>query len=980
VKPWLGAAAIAAAIALLPASALAEGTESVLEFKLPDKAAAEKLAGLGYDLGDGLDQSVPGQVKATIVVTPEQRAQLEALGYPVVGTIQTPADVDALREERSAAIAGEAAAKAALANGPTARKGTSNAVAGTVRAQRADYWEDAGGRWLSVEGTTTQAAVVNRAYTGPQLVASWYAADGGQIGSGNLSPFQDTNLTARPYLYHSTTYRLGDASTVGTPMPAFVRIAAPDGDVAQLAVKKWVGNGAPPSAAGFQQDFTTHYVDPQEAYGKVTALATEFPNIAKVSELPYKTTGYQRKAQTVLGIATPYTGSTTAPNVTTSPDAPRAVVLTSLAWGQDGGNTLSAQIVNPNAAGSPLRVSVAGIAITISAATDASGAVTSTAAQVVAAVNGNADAAKLVTAAVYRTTGGGGVVVPQPAPSKLSDWLQAPASYPRGPQAVKMLRIGNDVGKPQGSKVGVFVYCQEHAREWATSLVCLETAERLVRNYATDPETKALVDGLDIFIVPVVNADGAAYSLYDYNSQRKNMVNYCASNPTGNNDPYARNSWGVDLNRNFTVGSYFDGYVGADGTCTSTTFGGPAELSEPEARNETYVQSTFPNIKFAMNVHSNGGYFMWPPGAYKPDRTTLPYPSYGTLNYFDETAAGVLDRIYNYRHTAILPSQTGPVLDVLYSAAGNSADEAYYTHGIIGYDFEIGAAKVLPNGTTQGTGFQPCYGPVGTGGGTGTCNANLVNEGHDEGMEFANGNYALLANALKYAQDTKAPTVTLDPAYAALSDGRAGFAVKFKSDEAASVYYTTDGSTPTTASTEWKPNRPRELPDPVEVPLGGTLKWIATDFRGNVSGVGSQLLQVGATGTVGGAVPATLGLTLGAPPAFGAFTAGLARDYSATTTATVTSSAGDAALIVQDTSPFYTNHLVNGSYALASELQVKSNTGAFQTMPAGLKFWSGPTASESVPVELKQSIGANEPLRSGAYAKSLTFTLSTTTP
>ena len=96
---------------------------------------------------------------------------------------------------------------------------------------------------------------------------------------------------------------------------------------------------------------------------------------------------------------------------------------------------------------------------------------------------------------------------------------------------------------------------------------------------------------------------------------------------------------------------------------------------------------------------------------------------------------------------------------MLYSAAGNSADEAYYNHGIIGYDFEIGASKVLANGQSQGTGFQPCYGAVGTGGGTGTCNANLVNEGHDEGMEFANGNYALLASALQYANDTTAPVV-----------------------------------------------------------------------------------------------------------------------------------------------------------------------------------------------------------------------------
>ena len=139
--------------------------------------------------------------------------------------------------------------------------------------------------------------------------------------------------------------------------------------------------------------------------------------------------------------------------------------------------------------------------------------------------------------------------------------------------------------------------------------------------------------------------------------------------------------------------------------------------------------------------------------------------------------------------------------DVLYSAAGNSADEAYYSHGIIGYDFEIGASKVLATGQSQGTGFQPCYGAVGTGGGTGTCNANLVNEGHDEGMEFANGNYALLASALQYAKDTTPPVVNTD----VTSDGKGTYTVKFTSNEASSIYYTTDGSTPTTASTEWKP-------------------------------------------------------------------------------------------------------------------------------------------------------------------------------
>ena len=52
--------------------------------------------------------------------------------------------------------------------------------------------------------------------------------------------------------------------------------------------------------------------------------------------------------------------------------------------------------------------------------------------------------------------------------------------------------------------------------------------------------------------------------------------------------------------------------------------------------------------------------------------------------------------------------------------------------------------------------------------------------------------------------------------------------------------------------------------------------------------------------TVGGTVPPTLSLSLGAPATFGAFTPGVDRSYDATTTANVISSAGDATLSVTD--------------------------------------------------------------------------------
>ncbi|MDA0162108.1 amidase [Solirubrobacter ginsenosidimutans] len=120
-----------------------------------------------------------------------------------------------------------------------------------------------------------------------------------------------------------------------------------------------------------------------------------------------------------------------------------------------------------------------------------------------------------------------------------------------------------------------------------------------------------------------------------------------------------------------------------------------------------------------------------------------------------------------------------------------------------------------------------------------------------------------------------------------------------------------------------------------------------------------------ATAPVGGQVPATLALTMGAPATFGAFTPGIAKDYTATTTANVISTAGDAALTVSDP-----GHLANGTFALAAPLTVAFSKAV----------WTGPVSNDAVTVTFGQHIGATDPLRTGAYSKTLTYTLSTTTP
>ncbi len=139
-----------------------------------------------------------------------------------------------------------------------------------------------------------------------------------------------------------------------------------------------------------------------------------------------------------------------------------------------------------------------------------------------------------------------------------------------------------------------------------------------------------------------------------------------------------------------------------------------------------------------------------------------------------------------------------------------------------------------------------------------------------------------------------------------------------------------------------------------------------------------------ADGTVGGTVPATLSLTLVAPANFGAFTAGIAKDYTAQTAANVISTAGNAALSVADPSSTATGHLVNGAFSLPSALQANAG-GAFadvggSSAPTLLKSWTAPTSNEAVTVNFQQHVSANDALRTGSYSKTLTFTLSTTSP
>ena len=151
-----------------------------------------------------------------------------------------------------------------------------------------------------------------------------------------------------------------------------------------------------------------------------------------------------------------------------------------------------------------------------------------------------------------------------------------------------------------------------------------------------------------------------------------------------------------------------------------------------------------------------------------------------------------------------------------------------------------------------------------------------------------------------------------------------------------------------------------------------------------------ELRAVTATGTVGAGVDFVLALSINGTASFGAFAPGVAAEYAASVAANVTSTAGDAALSVVDPDGTNPGKLVNGTYVLPQSLQARATkadtTGtAFNPVgssasPLNLLSWSAPVSNDAVTLEFKQTIGANDALRTGTYSKTLTFTLSTTMP
>ncbi|MFM9997197.1 MAG: M14 family zinc carboxypeptidase [Phycisphaerales bacterium] len=239
---------------------------------------------------------------------------------------------------------------------------------------------------------------------------------------------------------------------------------------------------------------------------------------------------------------------------------------------------------------------------------------------------------------------------------------------------IRMIRItgpGSTATRP-----AFVINSTQHAREWVTPMTTMFMVDRLLETYGTDPQITLLVNKIDFHIIPVANPDGYLYTHTTQASWRKNR----------NTPPAGSTCYGVDMNRNWSVG--YGNNNGSSPDPCSDTYRGTGAFSEPETTHlKGVIDALAAQGRFEVHfdVHSNGQLILSPWGY-----TTNPPPD---LPMMDTLGAIIQGGMGSVRGTNY-PYGPGSVL--LYISSGASRDYGYGTFGAMTWTIEMDGASFMP--------------------------------------------------------------------------------------------------------------------------------------------------------------------------------------------------------------------------------------------------------------------------------------------
>lgn len=216
------------------------------------------------------------------------------------------------------------------------------------------------------------------------------------------------------------------------------------------------------------------------------------------------------------------------------------------------------------------------------------------------------------------------------------------------------------VGRRDGVErpAGVFM-SMIHAREWITTELGMAFLHRLAE---PDEDLAPVLEGVDLWVVPVLNPDGLEWSQSQFRWWR------------GNRRPHGNGRFGVDLNRNWPVGWG----IGSSSIPGSQTYRGSEPLSEPENQAfEALVARVKPVV--TMTFHAYGRMVLRPYGYQNP----LP-------------AREDLFSAHGLAMQADTGYRTGPISRLIGRVGGSTDDHFVETHGAFAMSLELGDQFIPP--------------------------------------------------------------------------------------------------------------------------------------------------------------------------------------------------------------------------------------------------------------------------------------------
>ena len=203
-----------------------------------------------------------------------------------------------------------------------------------------------------------------------------------------------------------------------------------------------------------------------------------------------------------------------------------------------------------------------------------------------------------------------------------------------------------------------------HAREWIGNELALEFIDFVAKNQFVDPVLEKSLNQSTIYMVPCLNPDGYEYSRTHFSFWRKNRrKNYDGS-------------YGVDLNRNFSIGFKKESNTG------SNVYGGEFPFSEEETKSIKIFVDNHPNITISFDYHSQGNVF-FPAHKFKHE---------AELNGTDMNVlcANMNDEIHKITGRRYGIHRGKPPAGLI----AGSGREYYYSKGIVATVVEVGTKNI----------------------------------------------------------------------------------------------------------------------------------------------------------------------------------------------------------------------------------------------------------------------------------------------